>query len=1091
MNTSKVKSLVETVKTDSFKGIALVSGINEGQTAAMASKIFSETERQILIITSSYEKAKVIEEHLAFFAPETTVFMLPDEERSLFSYDAKSRILSHRRIQGLSAAMAGRKGIFTVPVMGAVKGMCSPEKFRESVITLKTGDDIDVAEIRSALVEMGYERADMTEVCGQFSMRGGIIDIFPPDLENPLRIDLFDTEIDSIKQFDPMTQRSVSQLEAVSVPPAVMPDAVNEETAGYLWEYISDDALIIADDWDRICESRDLADRDWTEGADVEGREMAAEVFADMYTLAAALEKRASLVTLPLKKTPKYIERLAANFSISCMPATVFNGRMDNYAGELKRLLKEGFSVTVACATAERQKSLADYAMREEISGNIDYREGYLPSGFYFTADMEAYISDNDIFRSVKKRKKKRKPSAKQIKAFTNLKKGDYVVHENHGIGRFIGIEPLVVEGVRKDYMTIQYAGKDMLYVPVEQMDLVQTYIGSGGAAPKINKLSSGDWKKTKARAKAAIAQMAEELVRLSAERTMEEGFSFSPDTPWQRQFEDMFPFQETDNQLRCIEEIKRDMELPWPMDRLLCGDVGFGKTEIAARAVFKCIMDGKQAAVLVPTTILANQHYHTFKDRFETFPCSVDMLCRFRNEKEQAKTIQGLEDGSVDVIIGTHRILSKDVKFKDLGLLVIDEEQRFGVQHKEAIKYLKKNVDVLTLSATPIPRTLHMSLSGIRKMSTLEEPPEDRYPVQTYVLEQDEKLIREIIMRELDRDGQVFILYNRVRGIYQVAEMIRQLVPEARVQAAHGQMNEKKLEDIMQSFMEHKFDVIVATTIIESGIDVPNANTLIILDADNFGLAQLYQLKGRVGRSNRAAYAYFMYQKNKVLSEIATKRLKAIREFTEFGSGFRIAMKDLEIRGAGNLLGTEQSGHMMQIGYELYCKLIDDAVRKLRGEKVKEEPLEVAIELKVQAYISSDYIADEKLKLDMYKRIAEIRTAEDMSDVTDELIDRFGDVPQATVSLMQVAYIQARCRNTGIKRVGIADGNRIIFEFVPELNTLTPEVFAKLSDVYGMKLLINMSSRPFIKLPFTSKKVMLDEIIDFLIVLEEAGAEA
>jgi transcription-repair coupling factor (superfamily II helicase) len=927
----------------------------------------------------------------------------------------------------------------------------------------------------------------MTEVKGQYSIRGGIIDIYPPDMENPVRIDLFDTEVTDIKIFDPLTQRSLESLQSVKIMPSVVPEPESVEQAGFFWDYMNENSVIFADDWDRICEQRDLADRDWTAGAvslpdssDIS----TAEVFADMMNVVSAMVKHTSLITMPFKKTPAYVDKLISTHSINCMPAPVFNGRMDNYGQELRRLLKEGYEVHVACANAERMKNLADFAERDEISGAVSYEEGYLSSGFYFTADMVAYISDNDIFKTAKKRRKKKKSNGKQIKSFTDLKKGDYVVHENHGIGRFTGIEPLVVDGIRRDYMTIRYAGKDVLYVPVEQMDMIQSYIGSGGDAPKVNKLSSGDWKKTKAKAKAAIANMAEEIVRLSAERKMEEGYAFSPDTPWQRQFEEMFPYEETADQLRCIDEIKTDMEMWWPMDRLLCGDVGFGKTEVAARAIFKCIMDGKQAAVLVPTTILANQHYHTFKKRFESFPCEIDLLCRFRNESQQKKTIEGVKDGSVDVLIGTHRMLSKDVKFKDLGLLVIDEEQRFGVQHKEAIKYLKKNVDVLTLSATPIPRTLHMSLAGIRSMSTIEEPPEERYPVQSYVLEQDDTLIREIILREKDRGGQVFVVFNRVKGINQVTDALRQLVPEVSIQAAHGQMAEGRLEDIMQSFMDNEFDVLVATTIIESGIDVPNANTLIILDADNFGLAQLYQLKGRVGRSNKAAYAYFMYKKDKILSEVATKRLRAIKEFTEFGSGFRIAMKDLEIRGAGNLLGTEQSGHMMQIGYELYCKLIDDAVRKLRGEKVPDGELEVSLEIKVDAFISSDYIEDEKLKLDMYKRIAEIRSSDDMSDVTDELTDRFGEIPPETVSLMYVSYIQAKCKEAGIKRAALDEG-KVLFEFVPDNNALTPEIIAKLTDVYGMKLIISMGKQPYIKMPFTSRNKLLQEITDFLISFE------
>lgn len=1124
MNDAGVIELVGKFAAGGFDGIVYASGITEGQTAFAAAGIAKKTGNQVLIITSTYERARKMEEFLNFFAEDINIETLPDEERSLFAYDAKSRMLSYKRIESLITALSEKPAVFIAPVMSAVKGMCARREFQDSRIGFKIGMEIDFEDIRRRLAEIGYERTEMTEVRGQCSIRGGIIDIFPPSSEYPYRIDLFDTEVDDIKSFDPITQRSVRRFEEIDIPPAVIADPESGETADYIWDYMQKNSVIIADDWDRLCEQRELADREWASVMTAENSSehmfKGIEIFADMTTLVSVMEKRPSLMTMPFNKTPKYTERLADMANINCVPAVVFSGRMDHYGEELRRLVKEGYEVHVVCATEERLKNLKDFAQRSELDaayfgssgkktedeGNAEdhindnvsgtnslsganaelkdviYESGFLPSGIYFTDDKIAYISDNDIFKNTKKKKRRKKSSkGKQIKAFTDLKKGDYVVHENHGIGRFTGIEPLVVEGIRKDYMTIQYAGKDVLYVPVEQMDLVQTYIGSGGASPKMNKLSSGDWKKTKAKAKAAIANMAEELVRLSAERTVEQGFAFSPDTPWQRQFEDMFPYQETENQLRCIEEIKGDMEMPWPMDRLLCGDVGFGKTEVAARAVFKCIMDGKQAAVLVPTTILANQHYHTFKERFESFPCSVDLLCRFRSEAQQKQAIENVENGSVDVLIGTHRILSKDIKFKDLGLLVIDEEQRFGVQHKEAIKHLKKNVDVLTLSATPIPRTLHMSLSGIRSMSTLEEPPEDRYPVQTYVLEQDDALIREIIMREVDRGGQAFVVYNRVKGINTVADGIRTLVPEARVAVAHGQMNEGKLEDIMLEFMDGEFDVLVATTIIESGIDIQNANTLIILDADNFGLAQLYQLRGRVGRSDKAAYAYFMYRKNKVLSEVAEKRLRAIKEFTEFGSGFRIAMKDLEIRGAGNLLGTEQSGHMMMIGYELYCKLIDDAVRKLRGEKVREEEPEVALEIKVDAFISSDYIEDEKLKLDMYKRIAEIKSAGDMSDVTDELIDRFGNIPAETESLMQVALIQARCREIGVKRVSL-DSGKVLFEFFPENNGLTAEAVSNLSEVYGMKMVINIGARPFIKIPAAGRqKKLLSDITGFL----------
>ncbi|HKM28292.1 MAG TPA: transcription-repair coupling factor, partial [Anaerovoracaceae bacterium] len=660
------------------------------------------------------------------------------------------------------------------------------------------------------------------------------------------------------------------------------------------------------------------------------------------------------------------------------------------------------------------------------------------------------------------------------------MKKGDFVVHENHGIGKFLGIEQLNVQGEKKDYLKIKYAGNDMLYVPVEQMDIVQKYIGGDGVSPRINKLSGGEWKVTKAKAKAAIATMAKELLDLYASRSMEKGHSFGKDTVWQQEFEDSFPYTETADQLQSIAEIKEDMEKPVAMDRLLCGDVGFGKTEVAARAMFKCLAEGKQAAVLVPTTILANQHYYTLKERFEKFPFTVEMLSRFRSDAQQGSILKKLEDGSVDLIIGTHRLISEDVKFKDLGLLVIDEEQRFGVAHKEKIKQLKKNVDVLTLSATPIPRTLNMSLSGIKNMSLIEEPPEERYPVQTYVLEQEDAMIKEIIQREIDRGGQVYVVFNRVRGISRIAERVAELVPEARIAVGHGQMNERALEDVMLSFINGESNVLISTTIIESGIDIPNANTILILDADRFGLSQLYQLRGRVGRSNRMAYAYLMYQKDKVLSEVAEKRLKAIREFTEFGAGFKVAMRDLEIRGAGNLLGSEQSGHMMNIGYELYCKLIDDAVRGLQGEIINDKKEETSVELAVRANIPNYYIENETLKLQMYKKIAGIKTEEDEDEIVDELMDRFGDVPNDVLNLLKISRIRTLAEELSVSRVSEQQG-KVMINFDKE-NPLNPYALANVNEAFGHAAFVHGGVEPFIRLTAKDK---LKDTIKLLTILE------
>jgi transcription-repair coupling factor (superfamily II helicase) len=702
-----------------------------------------------------------------------------------------------------------------------------------------------------------------------------------------------------------------------------------------------------------------------------------------------------------------------------------------------------------------------------------------------FPEEKLCYIWDGDIFTNQKHGRSKGRSSkakGKAIQSFSDMHKGDFVVHENHGIGKFLGIEQLTVQNVKKDYLKIKYAGEDMLYVPVEQMDLIQKYVSADGITPKINKLSGGEWKKTKAKAKAAIANMAKELLELSAARQIEMGYAFSEDTVWQKEFEDNFPYEETSDQLRSIKEIKADMEKTTAMDRLLCGDVGYGKTEVAARALFKCVADGKQAAVLVPTTLLANQHYFTMKERFEQFPFKVEMLCRFRNDRQQDEIVSKLDRGAIDLVIGTHRMLSKDVKFKDLGLLVIDEEQRFGVQHKESIKQLRKNVDVLTMSATPIPRTLHMSLVGIKDMSLIEEPPDERYPVQTYVLEQEDELIRTAVQRELARGGQVYVIFNRVTGINKIASHISRLVPEARVEAAHGQMNERQLEDIMLNFMNNETNVLIATTIIESGIDISNANTIIILDADRLGLSQLYQLRGRVGRSTRMSYAYLMFQKDKVLSEVAEKRLRAIKEFTEFGAGFKVAMRDLEIRGAGNLLGMEQHGHMMMIGYELYCKLVDDAVRALGGEIVNPDREEASIELQVTAFIPDRYIADEVLKLQMYKKIATIEGVGNEEEIIDELLDRFGEIPKEAINLIKISRIRAMAQKLCITRVH-EEGNKITFEFAPE-NPLKAVAYAKLVENYGMRIFIHGGVKPMVKYTM-NKKNKLEEVIEVLGVME------
>ncbi len=858
----------------------------------------------------------------------------------------------------------------------------------------------------------------------------------------------------------------------------------------YLWDYMTD-AQVILDDPDRIYEAIDSKEKERRSDFDVlieRGRGIPSDygMFSGREDLYRIYDRESVYVLTPFAKRIKGIEAFSELHNVISRQPPVFNGRLDMLVTELKSYIKKDYEITIVCSSKERIENMKEFLSREGLETKVMVAFGELTSGIDFPESRKVWLADGDIFAASRHKKRKRRiknENTSQIKSFADIKKGDYIVHENHGIGKFMGIKQLTVNGEKKDYLYIKYAGEDILYVPVEQMDIVQKYTGADSITPKISSLSGTEWKKTKAKAKAAVAEMAADLIELTAARQLEKGYAFGPDSPWQQEFEDSFPYVETDDQLRCIEEIKADMEKPAAMERLLCGDVGFGKTEVAARALFKCVAEGKQAAMLVPTTILANQHYYTLKDRFEKFPFKVEVLSRFKTDKEQLQIIQQLKKGQVDLVIGTHRLLSDDVAFKDLGLLVIDEEQRFGVKHKEAIKRLKKNVDVLTLSATPIPRTLHMSLTGIRDMSLIEEPPEDRLPVQTYVVEQEDDIIRDVIERELERGGQVYVVFNRVQGIDSVASKIMSLVPDAKVATGHGQMNEIELENVMLDFIDGETNVLVATTIIESGLDISNVNTMIVLDADRFGLSQLYQLRGRVGRSDRMAYAYLMYRPGKVINEVAEKRLRAIKEFTEFGSGFKVAMRDLEIRGAGNILGTAQHGHMVKIGYELYCKFVADAVKALQGETVNENKEETLVEIPVQAYIPDRYIEDETLKLNMYKKIAGIETKENEEDIIEELIDRFGDVPQQVMNLIRISRIRKLAAEECISRI-YTEKNRVVFAF-GEDNRLKGLVLAALSEKYGMRIFFHGGVKPLMKLTAPKDK-WLDETLELLLSLSE-----
>lgn len=1123
--------------------------VSGSRTASLISEII-KNKGQSLIVTATSAKANNLATDLSFFS-EKEIMVLPPEDTVFLRYEVKNHDNLIERLKILKALRTGKECIVIAPVSAAVKKITPHKNFESVSLKITLGDDISLDYVKETMNKMGYERTDMVLSRGQYAIRGGIIDIYTPDCENPFRVELFGTEVDAIRDFDVDTQRSIENLKYIEVYPAkqmladdqIFKNAADNlyktysaqikklEKSGeeeklvaadnlqkrrdelceyithvsntqllenylhyfyseteYLWDYMKDGPVIV-DDPDRIIEflnnRHEEAKSDFAVMLDrgqVVPKDM--ELVADKEDFFKIYNKELVYIFTPFPKAIKGVEQLTEVKNIQCRQMTSFNGKMDVLAAEIKSYIKKKYTIFMACSSQERLENLKEFAHAEGFFEKIIFKKGTLTNGMDFPEKRVCYISDNDIFTAQKKskvRKKKYRNKSQSIDSFADLKQGDYVVHENHGIGKFLGIEPLTIQGEHKDYLKIKYAGNDMLYVPVEQMDIVQKYIGGDSASPKVNKLSSGEWRATKAKAKAAIAEMAKELLELYAKRKMKPGHAFEKDTLWQREFEDYFPYTETDDQLRAIAEIKEDMERPVAMDRLLCGDVGFGKTEVAARAIFKCLAEGKQAAVLVPTTILANQHYYTLKDRFSNFPMKVEVLSRFRNEKQQEKIIEDLRNGKIDLIIGTHRLVSKDIKFKNLGLLVIDEEQRFGVTHKEKIKQLKENVDVLTLSATPIPRTLNMSLTGIKDMSLIEEPPEERYPVQTYVLEQNESLMKDIIERELDRGGQVFVVFNRVKGINKIADSIRELVPEARVAVGHGQMNERLLEDVMISFINGENNVLVATTIIESGIDIPNANTMIIIDADRYGLSQLYQLRGRVGRSNRIAYAYLMYQKDKVLTEVAEKRLKAIKEFTEFGAGFKVAMRDLEIRGAGNLLGSQQSGHMMNIGYELYCKLVDDAIKTLKGEVVNENKEEITIELVVTANIPNWYIDNETIKLQMYKKIARIRTEADAEEIYDEMTDRFGDIPREAMNLIKISRIRALSEDLSVMKISEQQGKAVIY--FAEKNPLNGYALMNLSQVFGPKIFVHGGREPFIRLT-TKPFDKLDDTIKLLQVL-------
>ncbi len=1067
------------------KGPLQISGCMDSQRVHLMYEA-GESLPWKLVVTYDDSRAKEIYDDFRCFTDR--VWLYPAKDLLFYNADIHGNLITRQRMQVLRHLLEDDSGVVVTTLDGLMDRLLPLDMISGQIIEISQGEIVNMEELTKKLTALGYERMAQVDGMGQFSVRGGILDIFPLTEELPVRIELWDDEVDSLRSFDVESQRSVEQLDRAVIYPvtelvlteeqiadglarieksagqyekklreqfkteeayrisSVVGDVKERleyglnaggldgfltcfcrETVSFLQYFPKDYTAIFLDEPARLKEKGETVELEFRESMvhRLEKGYLLPEQTELLYSAGEAVAGILTAHTLMLTGLKQKTAGMPARrrFSLSAKNVNSYQNSFDMLIKDLKRWKKDKFRVVLLSGSHTRASRLAgdlrDYELNafctDEPDKNVQPGEilvtyGNLHRGFEYPQIKFVVITEGDMFGAARKKKRRKKASyeGQKIQSFSELSPGDYVVHEEHGLGIYRGIEKIEQDKAVKDYLKIEYADGGNLYLPATRLEAVQKYAGSEARAPKLNRLGGEQWKKTRDRVKSAVKDIAKDLVELYAVRQSAEGYQYGSDTVWQREFEELFPYEETEDQADAIEATKRDMESRKIMDRLICGDVGYGKTEIALRAAFKAVQDSKQVAYLVPTTILAQQHYNTFVQRMKDFPVRVDLLSRFRTAAEQKKTLEDLKKGLVDIVIGTHRILSKDVQFRDLGLLVIDEEQRFGVAHKEKIKKLRENVDVLTLTATPIPRTLHMSLAGIRDMSVLEEPPVDRVPIQTYVMEYNDEMVREAIRREMARDGQVYYVYNRVQDIADVAARISQLIPDAVVVYAHGQMKERQLEQIMLDFVNGDIDVLVSTTIIETGLDIPNVNTIIIQDADRMGLAQLYQLRGRVGRSSRTAYAFLMYRRDKILKEEAEKRLKAIRDFTELGSGIRIAMRDLEIRGAGNVLGAEQHGHMEAVGYDLYCKLLNQAVRALKGQRTEREDFNTAVECDIDAYIPSSYIKNEYQKLDIYKRISAIENEEESMDMQDELIDRFGDIPKPVENLLQVAQLKS-----------------------------------------------------------------------------------
>ena len=1122
---------------------AAVTGIGQINRSHLIASVYRDCGRPVVIVCQDDMAAKRIQEELAGFLGESAP-ILPNRDLTLYDTAVVSRGWEQKRLRQLYDLSQGNTRLQIFSWEALSQRTMPPQVLDRAAFTLQIGKEYELEELISRLSQAGYSRCSMVEGPGQFAVRGGILDIFSPAADQPIRGEFFGDELDTMGYFDPDTQRRTENVQEIVILPVGetqchlhpgglaglcedlqtliarqkrrknlnepliktlekdlekyengLQNPASDRYMAFIYpkmttaiDYIPKDALVIVCDQGNL--HRTARNRCDEMGMQLDSVLQAGLVAGELCDYVCQWEDFCAALS---PYTTVYMDSFGgASYPEECKPKHLlpmvakqlpsYGGNLDTAAGDLSHYQKMDYSCLVLCGTRRRAEILQEMLNSRNLScflciplttmpqpGQILLTDGTLPFGMeYPTAKLAVLTEGQLLARSAPKKKAKKSATNRQkLNSFTDLTPGDLVVHENYGIGRFVAMEQIRVDGAVKDYVKIAYQGTDTLFVPATQLDLVSKYIGGGGedANVRLNKIGTDAWQKTKTKARKAAKDMAEELIKLYAARKRQEGFAFAADSPWQKEFEDNFPYPETDDQLRCISEIKGDMESPTPMDRLLCGDVGFGKTEVALRAVMKAIMDGKQVAILVPTTVLAQQHYQTAVSRFRGFPVNIDVLSRFRTPTEQKRTIQKLRSGGVDLVIGTHKLLQKTIEFKDLGLLIVDEEQRFGVSHKERLKEISKGVDVLTLSATPIPRTLNMALSGIRDMSTIEEPPADRYPVQTFVMEHNNAIVDDAIRREVERGGQVYYLHNRVDTIDQCAGSLRRRIPNLQVGVAHGKMGEEALGDVMQAMADGEIQVLVCTTIIETGLDIPNANTLIIENADRFGLSQLHQLRGRVGRSTRHAYAYFTYRPDKVLTEVADKRLSAIRDFAEFGSGFKIAMRDLEIRGAGNLLGAEQSGHMMSVGYDMYLKLLDEAVLEERGEKPKEP--ECTADLNVTANVDKEYVSRGEERMDLYRRMAAIRSQSDADDLLDEIIDRYGEPPKGVLNLVEIALLRANARKVGIRDIRQKSG-----EVQLTLGELNFEAFSALCAEAGYKnriQLIASAKQPTMRLKLAS----------------------